>query len=253
MKLLRSLLITTTFAALPALAEYVPDTVEFPASEPLVFASTPVLDLPTGGAIEFWVVSDWTENPGYHPVVLANVGAGQPSYQVSITAGQDALIVQAGKNYGQFPFDFSDQRTHHVALLIFDTEIIAMIDGKLTGAVAMSIAPGPTDQFYVGSGADGSAPFVGAVSALRIWDVPLEPEEIAAYALSSVTDTAEPHPNIDNLVAISNFHEGELSISERFVLEEELMTREETIAILGEEEVLAMELEFNSDNGENDE
>ncbi len=235
-------------------AEYVPDTIEFPSSPPLVIASQPVLSLAEGGAIEFWVVTDWQDNPGYHPVILANGSADLPTYRISIAANQDALIVQSGQQYGQFSFDFSDGRTHHVALLVFEEQMVAFIDGKLAGAVSLSIQPGPSGPFMVGACADGSAPFIGAVSAVRIWDVPLEPEDIAGFALRDVNNASSSHPNIDNLVALSDFRNSAFSIVDSFVIDEsELMTQAEIIEVLGVEEVRAMDLEFAGTEGENDE
>ena len=245
------LFITATIAAH---AEYTPDTIEFPSSAPLAFDSAPILSLPEGGAIEFWVGTDWTDNPGYHPVILANGSAESPIYQISITANQDALLVQTGHDFGQFPFNFSDGRTHHVALLDFAEQMIAFVDGKLLGSVEMSIQPGPVSEFIVGSASGGKAPFIGAVSAIRIWDVPPEPEDTAGYALRDVNDASDPHPNLDNLVGISDFRNGTFSIVDSLVLNEsELMTRAEVIETLGEAEVQALDQEFASAAGDNNE
>lgn len=243
-----SMLSVALMVATPMSADYVPDTFELPASAPMVFPSQPVLNLSNGGAVEFWVVADWSNNPGYHPVVLSNGNAEAPTYQVSITADRDALIVQSGSFFGQFQFDFSDEQTHHVAILSFDEQLVAMVDGKLIGSVAMSIKPGPAGEFTVGASHGGQTPFIGAISAVRIWDVPLEPEEIAAYALRDVYDTTLPHPNLDNLVAISDFRNGTFSFVETLVVKEtDLMSREEIVEVLGEAEVLALEDQFDVD------
>jgi concanavalin A-like lectin/glucanase superfamily protein len=258
MQLIKTLIsaVAILLATLAASAneQYTPDTLEFPSSAPLVFASNPVLNLPEGGAIEFWVVTDWTGNPGYHPVMLANGNATTPIYQVSITADQDAMIFQSGREFGLFPFDFSDGRTHHVILLDYEEQIVAFIDGKLVGAVAMSIKPGVGNEFFVGSAAGGKAPFMGAVAAVRIWDVPPAPEDAAEFALRDINDTNDPHPNLDNLVGLSDFRNRTFSVVDSLVLNEsELMTRAEVIDTLGEAEVQALDLEFASATGENDE
>ncbi len=252
--LLSAAAILLATVAVSANEQYTPDTLEFPGSPPLVFPSDPVLNLTEGGAIEFWVVTDWTGNPGYHPVVLANGNVASPIYQVSITAGQDALIFQSGKEFGQFAFDFSDGRTHHVILLDYDEQMIAFVDGKLVGAVAISIKPGVGNDFFVGSAAGGNAPFMGAVAAVRIWDVPPAPEDAAEFALRDINDRNDPHPNLDNLVGLSDFRNGTFSVVDSLVLNEsELMTRAEVIETLGEAEVQALDLEFASVTGENDE
>lgn len=250
----RAIPLLLTLITLVAQAEYVPDTIEFPQSAPLVINSQPVIALADGGAIEFWVVADWKANPGYHPVVLAHGSADTPLLEISIAAARDALIVRTGNTFGQFPFDFKDARTHHVAILDFDDHMVAFIDGKLTGAVAMSVKPGQADYLHIGSSEGGSAPFVGAISALRLWNMPLAPEDIANYALKDVRDPAAPHPELEHLVAISEFQNQGFAIVESYVLKaSEMMSREEVIATLGEDEVRQMELEFSPATGDENE
>ena len=250
----KTVVILLTTVTVASHAEYTPDTIVFPSSAPLVFDSAPILSLPDGGAIEFWVGTDWATNPGYHPVILANGSAESPIYQISITANQDALIVQSGQAFGQFSFNFADGRTHHVALLDYDEQMIAFVDGQLLGSIAMSIQSGPIREFVVGSASGGVAPFIGAVSAIRIWDVPPELEDTAGFALRDVNDTNTPHPNLDNLVGISDFRNRTFSIVDSLVLNEsELMTRAEVIETLGETEVRALDLEFTTAVGETNE
>jgi concanavalin A-like lectin/glucanase superfamily protein len=237
-----------TFSTLANSTDYIPDTIEFPDSAPIVFPSHPVLGLDAGGAIEFWVVADWTQSPGYHPVILSNGEGPTPLYRISVTAARDALLVQIGGQYGQFEFDFSDRRTHHVALLDYDDKMAALIDGRFSGAVALSIEPGNASYFFIGSAEGGKSPFIGAVSGLRLWEVPLEPEEVADFAVKDALAADSPHPNIDFLVGYSDFRQGGFVIADSFVLNEsELMSREEAVAILGEEEIQAIDEEIPND------
>jgi hypothetical protein len=69
-----------------------------------------------------------------------------------------------------------------------------------------------------------------------------------------VNDASDPHPNLDNLVGISDFRNGTFSIVDSLVLNEsELMTRAEVIETLGEAEVQALDQEFASAAGDNNE
>ncbi len=246
--------ITLGVVCYSANAEYVPDTREFPASSPLVFNEAAALSLSGSGAIEFWVDPEWEGNPGHHPVILANGQRSQPNYQLSISADQTALIVQSGDQFGRFDYDFSTGSSHHVALLGYEERMVAFINGKLIGAVAMSFQTGPAGDFYVGSAADGQAAFVGALSGVRIWDVPVEPENIAAYALRNVNDELAPHPNLAHLVALSDFRNDTFQIADSMVLpESDFMTQNELIEALGEAEMQAIDAQFTDENGDGNE
>ncbi|MEM6999616.1 MAG: LamG-like jellyroll fold domain-containing protein [Pseudomonadota bacterium] len=229
-------------------AGYTPDTREFPASAPLAFPEHPLLELRDGGAIEFWVAADWRASPGYHPVILAYGPAAAPQYSLAITAQRDALLVQAGEQYGQFAFRFDDGRTHHVALLDFDDEIMVLIDGQFVGGVSMSFAGGEPGPLVVGARADGSDAFVGALSALRLWDMPMAPETVPEFALRDPLAVDRPHPNIEHLVAYSDFRSGELVLAEALILEEEMILSDaEILETLGAAEVRSIEQEFSDD------
>ena len=250
------LLIATTLASTcgTALADYTPDTREFPASAPLELQSQPALALDGGGAIEFWVDAGWTQSTSYHPVILSNGHHTRPNYQLSITSDRAALAVRSGNQYGLFPYDFSTGGSRHVALLAYENRLIAFINGKLIGSVAMTIRRTLPGRFTVGSAADGRAPFIGAISALRIWDVPLSPESIATYALRDVNDADAPHPNLANLLAISDFNNGTVAVVDSFVLAEtELMSRDELASALGEAELRRLDRAYDTDSGETDE
>lgn len=230
---------------------YVPDTREFPGSAPLSFTSNPLLDLSDGGAIEFWVAADWSVSPGYHPTLLNRGVDPAPLYRIAISASREELLLQFGSKHGRVPFDFSDGQTHHVALLDFDDEVMVMIDGWLAGGVAMSIEPGPPAPLIVGANADGSAPFIGAISALRFWHSPMAPETIAAYALKDPTDPSAPHPDLAQLAAYSDFELGELILADHLIVPN--MSDAEVLAALGEAELKALEDEIGVTEEEDNE
>jgi len=197
---------------------YVPDTIEFDGTSGVVFTSHPILTLPDGGTLEFWVAANWPENPGYDPVVLANADDSGVSYQVAVSAERDSLLFQSGDKLGRFDFDFSDGAMHHVGIVDFGDETWALIDGRLAGAVAMSFANLAADTLWVGAGNGNARPFTGAVAALRIWDVPLEPEVLADYALRDVTAADADHPEIQYLVGRSEFRSQDFYITESIVV-----------------------------------
>ncbi len=208
--------------------QYVPDTIEIPASAPFALSSPPLLGLTTGGTIEFWVVADWTGNPGYHPVVLSNGEGVSPAYRVSIAADRQALLVQCGTRHARFDFDFADGATHHVAILDYDDQLAAFVDGRYSGAAAMSIEAQPLSTLSVGSLDGGVSSFIGAISALRLWDVPLDPEVLVEFALKDPFDAGDLHPDIEELLAYSNFRVGELVLADNVEVSSAMLLEEES-------------------------
>lgn len=209
--------------AVPATAEsqatgYVPDTIEFDGSGGVAFTSSPVLTLPAGGTLEFWVAADWNGNPGYDPVAFANAGPDAVVYQVAVAGDRQSLLFQSGDKLGSVGFDFRDGAMHHVAIVDVGDETWVLIDGRLAGAVAMALTPVVGDTLWVGAGPDNTRPFTGAVAALRIWDTPLEPDVLAEYALRDVTAEATGHPEIQFLVGHSQFRNKDFHITESIVV-----------------------------------
>jgi len=59
---------------------YPPDLTELDGTNGLMLTSHPNPSFPEKGTIEFWVVPDWTSDPGYDPVVVSSVGGQGTNY-----------------------------------------------------------------------------------------------------------------------------------------------------------------------------
>lgn len=185
---------------------YQPDFLELDGTESLQFIPDPEYSLAQGGTIEFWVEPDWSEDPGYDPVIISNSGEDGISYLIAMLRDRDGLGVVSGENEGFIPFDFTDGKVHHVALNAYEDALIVFIDGEPQGVADFGIADVQSSTVWIGSADGETAPFTGALAALRIWGVPVEKEALADYrTLDVFSEYNEPHPDIDFLQAISDF------------------------------------------------
>lgn len=213
-----------------AQSEHVPDVAEFDGRQSYGFPAHDSLTLAAGSTIEFWVAADWATDPGYDPVVLSNVGPQGPLYTVAILGDRAGISLQAGHFVGALPADFSDGDMHHVALADFSDAIAVMVDGAVVGVFETSLPELPSAGLWVGS-ADGiNAPFRGAVAGLRIWAAALEREVIAAFAARDIEDPNNPHPDLEMLVASSDFRDGALQL----VALDSLAADDEAVAMTNE-------------------
>lgn len=201
-----------------AAGAYVPDAIEFDGTEGLRFTSHPVLTLPDGGTLEFWIAADWSGDPGYDPVVLANAGPKNVAYLVAFGADRQSLKFQSGGHLGEVAFNFGDGKTHHVAIVDFGDSTFVIVDGQFVGAVAMSLQDLPTETLWLGAGYDNERPFIGVLAGLRIWDLPVGLEVLVDHALKDVTGADAEHPDIEFLVGHSRFDERDFYVSESVVI-----------------------------------
>ena len=211
-RLLLMAMVASVGAAAAHGAEYTPDVAEFDGTSTLRFDVTPDLFLGAGGSIEFWVVPDWTEAPGYDPVVISNAGPEGASYLVSLLRDRDGLVFISGDAEFFLVFDFTDRRLHHVALVYEENRIAGYVDGRLQGAVEFTVTDLPSMGLWIGSADGSTAPFVGAVAGLRIWGAALTREEIVAFAAEDVLADRRAHPASPYLLAVSDFRNDNLLI-----------------------------------------
>lgn len=197
-------------------AGYTPDLAEFSGADSLAFPPDGSLDLAGGGTIEFWVQPDWQEDPGFDPVIVSNIGKLGPSYMVVMLGSRKGIGVMAGEKFETLPFDFTDNRLHYVAVSDFgDDNLIVLIDNKLIGSLPLGFRSLPSNGFFIAS-ADGTEnQFKGAIAGLRIWDLPVDPDDLAIYAMQPLVDAdGGPHPDISSLVGVSDFTKRTFSLIE---------------------------------------
>ncbi|MFK7886738.1 MAG: LamG-like jellyroll fold domain-containing protein [Gammaproteobacteria bacterium] len=213
------LLCTSFWLCATATAEYVPDVLELDGSGGVGFASQPILTLPDGGTIEFWLSADWNKDPGYDPVVLSNASERGIAYKVMVGRDRQSITVQSGKEVGELAHDFGDGNMHHVAIVDMRDETVVLVDGTPIGSLAMSLSAWPTDRLRVGADYYNANGFVGALAAVRIWDVPLDADIVAEFALKDITSEDTSHPTIDFLVGHSRFSDDDFYITDAVIID----------------------------------
>jgi hypothetical protein len=197
------------------MAQYAPDILEPAMSQPLEFPPDDRLELTGGSTIEFWVQPDWTEDPGYDPTIVSNLGPEGASYLIAMTGARDGIGVISGDLGAVAPFDFADGRMHHVAVVDFGDVIQVVIDGKPVADLGLSFDALPSQGLWIGTDGPGGAPFIGAIGDMRMWNVALSPEVIGRFAKTDLTDPEGPvHPRAEWLVGISNFDDSTFILTE---------------------------------------
>jgi hypothetical protein len=206
-------LLLLSLCAITAGAEqYTPDVAEFDGTTSLTFDPSPQLVLADGGTIEFWVVPDWTSDPGYDPVIICNAGPEGASYLVAMLRDRDGIAIAAGEEEDVVTFDFTDGQLHHVAVVQYEDGTAVFVDGEVAGTSDLRFQDLPSVGVWVGSIDGENNAFRGAIAGLRVWDVAVPQEELVAYALEDIF--AGDHPDLAWLSAISDFRTGELLLVE---------------------------------------
>ena len=206
------LLLLSLCAATTGAEQYTPDVAEFDGTTSLTFDPSPQLVLADGGTIEFWVVPDWTSDPGYDPVIICNAGPEGASYLVAMLRDRDGIAIAAGEDEDVVTFDFSDGQLHHVAVVQYEDGTAVFVDGEVAGTSDLRFQDLPSVGVWVGSIDGENNAFRGAIAGLRVWDVAVPQEELVAYALEDIF--AGDHPDLAWLSAMSDFRAGELLLVE---------------------------------------
>jgi hypothetical protein len=206
------------FATL-AMAQPAPPRLE--ESEPLaldgsatpMYEHAPVFDL-REGTVELWLAPMWEEDPGFPPCILANRDAPQGDdpgalaaatrYSFHVTGARDAVMMWNGVRWSSLPFDFRDERLHHVVFVTEGDETGVYVDGESRGTMPIGYGSGTGLPLHVGSADGTNEPFLGALWAVRIWDTALSEE--ALRAVENVLGVPELGAGIDRQpIAVSSF------------------------------------------------
>lgn len=195
---------------------YAPDVAEFGVeAESIVFGPDDALWLYGDGTIEFWVTPDWTEDPGYDPVVISNAGADGVSYMVAMLGDRSGLGLISGDQEEIAPFDFADGQLHHVAIASDSGKTNVYVDGKTAANFEFAFQTLPSAGVWIGSVDGATAPFEGAIAQLRIWDAPISQAVLVQYAQDNPFFGVDgEHPQLDSLLAISAFENRDVLIAE---------------------------------------
>lgn len=203
-----TLLLLMLAATGAAAEEYTPDVAEFDGTNSLTFEPSPQLTLADGGTIEFWVVPDWTSDPGYDPVIICNAGPEGASYLIAMLRDRDGIAIAAGEDEDVVTFDFTDGQLHHVAVVQYDDGMAVFVDGQVAGTSELTFLDLPSAGVWVGSIDGENNAFRGAIAGLRVWNVAVPQEDLVAFALKDIFEG--DHPDLEWLSAMSDFRASEL-------------------------------------------
>lgn len=191
---------------------YTPDIREFEAEQSLQFAGNPAFALQ--GAVEFWLATAWTDDPGYDPVVLFAGRQDQVVYALAVLADRSGLSLQSGSQIAEVAVDLADDQLHHVVLTRLDDGVALMVDGRIRGSFDLSLSDAEIQVLHIASGPAGDFSFPGALGGLRFWDVPIDAETVQAYVLEDVMHPEWPHPDLESLLAYSDFRNGAVELTQ---------------------------------------
>ena len=184
---------------------YTLDTLALDGMDSLAFDPAPQLEPASQMTIEFWVKPDWSGSPEFDPVIVSNAGAEGASYLVAVNRERDGLTVVSGEQVDVAPFDFTDGKLHHVALIDYGDTTTVMIDNQAVAELDIDFTSLPSDGLYVGSARGGDSAFSGVIGGLRVWDVAVSPNDLASYAMRDVAVDGALHPDLPYLAVLSEF------------------------------------------------
>ncbi|MEP3051016.1 MAG: LamG-like jellyroll fold domain-containing protein [Erythrobacter sp.] len=225
-RFLASTLLGASIIALPACSggveseiveaeNYTLDMLTLDGTETLAFDADDRLAPAQQSTIEFWVKADWDDVPDSDPVVLSNAGPEGASYMVAIAPERDGLSVISGEQGEAVPFDFSDGKAHHVALIDLGDPLAVVVDGVVIDEIDMTLQALPSEGFFIGSAYGEDDGFIGTIGGLRIWDVAVSTTNLTKYQRKDVLDPSDPHPDLDYLTALSNFVDQDVILIDR--------------------------------------
>lgn len=193
---------------------YSPDMMTFDGRRTVAVPGDRVFAVDGDETIEFWVGPDWTADPGYDPVVVANIGKTGASYIIAILRDRDGVGVLSGETETLAPFDFTDGRLHHVAVVQSGGALHIVVDGAVCGTSEVGLSSRPVGGVWIGSADGRTAPFPGAIGQLRFWNAAVDLETLDAFKLVDVlSDDGLDHPYASDLVAVSAFPDSGLLIA----------------------------------------
>ncbi len=161
------------------------------------FALTDLRLLPFENAmVDLWVSPEWKFLNGHDPTLFDIGSGGQTAISLHMLDNRAGLAVWTGIPglFLSVPHDFSENRPYHVALLVEAGKMTLMVDG-FTLEPTLPLLPGPAAPLVirVGNDAENVSPFIGRISAVRIWhEVPLAADLARLRAIDLVPAEVDP-------------------------------------------------------------
>lgn len=190
-----------------------PQTAKFDGTTSLNFPGEESLNLTDVSTIEFWVKPTWSKL-GYDPVLLSAMGDEKARYAIVMGADRKSIGLLSGDDWDYVDFDFDDGKSHHVAFVNLGDLTDVYIDGEPVDSITQPIAELPVRTFHIGSANGVNNLFVGQLSEIRLWDIALDGDDIAAnMRVHILSPEGLKHPDLDSLVGVSDFANNRRSFS----------------------------------------
>lgn len=194
-------------------AAYSPDIASFDGTQSMAIEPDNIYRVDEEATIEFWVAPGWSDIPDYDPVVFSNLGENSANYIIAVLRERDGIGVLSGDTETVAPFDFTDDRLHHVAIVQSEGALNIVIDGAVRGVSETALQSLDVNALWIGTANGEAAPFLGDVAQLRIWGVAVSLDMLEQFKLANpLSEGAPPHPDLDSLVAFSVFPEAGLLV-----------------------------------------
>ncbi|MEL7199621.1 MAG: LamG-like jellyroll fold domain-containing protein [Pseudomonadota bacterium] len=184
---------------------YAIDILSLDGETDLGIEPAPQLEPAEQTTIEFWVQADWTNAPEFDPVIVSSPGEDGVSYLVAIDRDRDGIIVGGGDTVDTAPFDFTDGKMHHVALIDYGGSTTLLIDDQNIAELPLGFSPMESEGLFFGSFNGGEERFTGKIGGFRQWNVAVPANIVRQFRLKDVTNHDDPHPDLDHLAVISDF------------------------------------------------
>ncbi len=183
-----------------------PDIAEFDGSNGVSLPGHLSLDIIDSGTIEFHVAATWKGVASHDPVILSALTPVGPRYAVAISGDKQAIGLARNEDWDMTEFDFSDGRFHHVAFVVINGITDVYIDGEHEDSLLTGFGDQEVSSFHLASLNGEVAPFQGKLAGLRIWDAPLDPEDLTRFSKINIfSPEGLKHPDIEALIAVGDF------------------------------------------------
>ncbi len=192
---------------------YRPDILEFEVGSALSFPGDEAFTLAEQGTLEFWLATGWDQDPGYDPVVVANVGDSGYLYVVSVLGDRSGISLQSGDEIDELELPMTGDQLQHIALVNLGGSVVVMVNGRVVGEFALTLQEGTSQAFHLGSAPADTSPFTGALGGLRLWNVALARPSLVTFAMQNPLSEQEPHPDLESLTAYSRLHEDTIELT----------------------------------------
>ena len=132
--------------------------------------------------IEGWICRNNTNQVSLSDTSGAILAGEVGSYDFGLTDSGQLYFARVGNALVSSTSVISDTNFHHVAVTFDEAEVILYIDGTPDIPLSYPITFGPSPLMTIGSRADGSGSFWGAIDELSVYSRPLSRTEIRAIA-----------------------------------------------------------------------